>query len=98
VSYVQRIFVSLCRLQTSGDHQKEALETAQVIFAQTAVWDLALPFVNVKSICPLISKQTAYFVAIVIVQWADVIISKTRMLSIVDQGSPFSIADSITSF
>lgn len=32
------------------------------------------------------TAQTAYFVAIVIVQWADLIISKTRLLSITDQG------------
>jgi len=30
--------------------------------------------------------QTAYFVSIVIVQWADLIISKTRRNSIVQQG------------
>eukprot|EP00050_Salpingoeca_kvevrii_P005855 m.286007 g.286007 ORF g.286007 m.286007 type:complete len:1103 (+) comp11497_c0_seq1:103-3411(+) len=32
------------------------------------------------------AAQTSYFVSIVVVQWADLIICKTRMLSIVDQG------------
>eukprot|EP00730_Choanoeca_flexa_P001989 TRINITY_DN10871_c0_g1_i1.p1 TRINITY_DN10871_c0_g1~~TRINITY_DN10871_c0_g1_i1.p1 ORF type:complete len:1130 (+),score=306.97 TRINITY_DN10871_c0_g1_i1:51-3440(+) len=32
------------------------------------------------------AAQTSYFVSIVIVQWADIIICKTRMLSIVHQG------------
>lgn len=31
--------------------------------------------------------QTAYFVTIVVVQWADLIISKTRRNSLVQQGT-----------
>lgn len=34
----------------------------------------------------LASAQTAYFVSIVVVQWADLLISKTRKLSVLEQG------------
>jgi len=43
-------------------------------------------FTNVENMTSLAKAQTAFFVSIVIVQWADILICKTRRLSIFEQG------------
>merc|ERR1711981_233149 len=53
----------------------------------TAGWPTGFPcfFDYAHRKYALIAAQTSYFTSIVVVQWADIIICKTRTLSVVEQ-------------
>jgi len=68
--------------QVTNDMWKEACDDKYPNYQDWAVWNLQ----KQDRIDALKAAQTAYFISIIVVQWADLLICKTRTLSIFTHG------------